>query len=489
MAALSVANADALVLGEIQVASHLGQPLSARIGFADISDAEVQQLTVRLAGIEEYRKLELQYPVGHKFHFQLVAEQEKPAFIHVATSYPLDDPFVDLLVEVASASGKLIKSYVFLLDPAQLLPPTALGEQAVQTVDQPEPGKPVVEQASKAASKADKPVVAVTGRPVARHKHPFQSGAAQAGSQMKLAMSLSISRYDPASPDAASDDALQEELIAKEKILEDMRVQLGAMQAVIKSLQGRLDHSVSLHASGVAESAVSAVAEAASAPSVAMPAAPVAAPAAPADEMTWLNPALALAVLLLGGALWYHYHKRAHAWQHGPFDEYVGQPDQAADEAMLPIRQFEAPGTLDMRVQEAGKPVEQAVGPLVGKVVEAAAIMPAEKASVGEESVEVAAYTGPESIVPPEYAMLMEANRYLRSGKAQLAEDALLRAIKANPKNAYGYLALLGIYQTRADAGSFATLAQQMKEHCDEAAYGQACEMGRKLDPENPLYS
>ncbi|HEU0283185.1 MAG TPA: FimV/HubP family polar landmark protein, partial [Gallionella sp.] len=46
----------------------------------------------------------------------------------------------------------------------------------------------------------------------------------------------------------------------------------------------------------------------------------------------------------------------------------------------------------------------------------------------------------------------------------------------------------LGIYANLKDANSFLTIARQLKDSGDEEAWQQAAAMGRKLDPNNPMY-
>ncbi len=118
MAVFFMTEANALVLGDIQVDSTIGQPLNARISISELTDADVQQFKVRLAGDQDYKKLGLQYPLGCKFRFQLVHESGKQPYIAVTTEQSLDDPLNDLVMEISSGSGRQIKSYTFLLDPA-----------------------------------------------------------------------------------------------------------------------------------------------------------------------------------------------------------------------------------------------------------------------------------------------------------------------------------------------------------------------------------
>ncbi len=117
MAVFFMSQANALVLGDIHVDSKIGQPLNARISIAELTEADVQQFEARLAGDQDYRKLGLQYP-GCKFHFQLVHESGKQSYIVVTTEQSLEDPLNDLVMKISSGSGRQIKSYTFLLDPA-----------------------------------------------------------------------------------------------------------------------------------------------------------------------------------------------------------------------------------------------------------------------------------------------------------------------------------------------------------------------------------
>lgn len=484
MAAVFMANADALVLGEIQVNSTLGQPLSARIAFVDLSDVDALQLKIRLAGSDEYNKLGLQFPDGHKFRFQVVNEQGAILpFIRIITSHPIDDPFVNLLVEVSSPAGKLIKAYTFLLDPPLDSLRSSDAEPSV-TVEHQEVSPSVTTAFGKGGSdQAVKPVKSAVKRTRHHARKTVQAEPQLGRSRMKLAMSLSISSYDPSAQTGANRDALQEELIAKEKALQDLNLQIGEMQTVIKSLQEK---------QGITAYAASAVP--AEVPHSASPVSVAVQP--PATPIIWLNSVLAFAALVLGGVGWgwYRKYRRMHEWQHGPFDDlheeppaeiteqepvYV-KPDAPHVKMLFPTRQ--APFTSLDESTDAPSPDQSPA---------ASAPLQFEKVAlpIGEQSVEVPAYTEHTPIVPPEYALLMEANRYLRAGNDQQAEDALIQAIHVNSKNLYGYQALLRIYEKRGDTKRFENMALQIKQTGDEDAFNEAAEQGRKLDPDNPLYA
>ena len=56
-----LSNAQAIVLGDIQVKSLLVQPLKATISISELDNLVVKNLEVGLAGVTDYEKLGLQY--------------------------------------------------------------------------------------------------------------------------------------------------------------------------------------------------------------------------------------------------------------------------------------------------------------------------------------------------------------------------------------------------------------------------------------------
>lgn len=469
---LATASVHALVLGDMQVQSFLGQPLNAKIAFADLSDADATKLKLRLAGTDEYRKLGLQYPESAGFNFHVVDEQGALLpFIRISTPHALEEPFINLLIEVSSPTGKLIKAYTVLLDP---LPETAVENEAA-TVGETQ----FQRSASFQTKQAIKSVKIAKKRKPRRETMLAESVVAH--THMKLAMSLSISSYDPAADAGANRDALQEELIAKEKSLEELKLQIGEMQTVIKSLQDKQNIAVPV------ESQV---------PVVAMPVVEQPAPllvkemAKPKAFRAWLNPALAITALLLALTGFILYRKYKRVQELGPFDDLH---EETAQETPQPVEsaadQLRSDAADDRAIVSDARVPFTFQAESDSETHTEAAPAPAlqyEKVSVGEQSVKTPAYTEP--IVPPEYAILMEANQFMRAGDDDRAEDALLKAIEINPKNLYGYQALLRIFEKRGDVGAFENTARQLKAIADDDTFGEVAEIGRLLDPENPLY-
>ncbi len=83
---------------------------------------------------------------------------------------------------------------------------------------------------------------------------------------------------------------------------------------------------------------------------------------------------------------------------------------------------------------------------------------------------------------------ISEADLFLNFGRDVQAEEILKEALQSTPNNHQIQLKLLGIYANRKDKNSFSIYARQLQDSGDDAAWQQAVAMGRKLDPDNPIY-
>ena len=103
-------------LGAINVYSGLGQPLRAEIE-VKATAAELQSLTAKVAGVEAFRQANLNYSSSMPNVRMSVERRGNRAFLRVNSNQPINDPFVDLVVELNWASGRVLREYTFLLDP------------------------------------------------------------------------------------------------------------------------------------------------------------------------------------------------------------------------------------------------------------------------------------------------------------------------------------------------------------------------------------
>ena len=89
---------------------------------------------------------------------------------------------------------------------------------------------------------------------------------------------------------------------------------------------------------------------------------------------------------------------------------------------------------------------------------------------------------------PEDVDPISEADLFLNFGRDTQAEEILKDALKKDPENNQIRLKLLSIYANRKDTKSFSSIARQVQDSGDAAAWEQAAEMGRSLEPNNPMY-
>lgn len=108
----------AVDLGQIQVKSALGQPLLAEIPVHAATPAELQHLSAQLASSDEFARAGI---AGGRttipLHFSVADATGGRHVIRITSAAPVDDPFLDLLVEVNAPSGKSVREFAILLDP------------------------------------------------------------------------------------------------------------------------------------------------------------------------------------------------------------------------------------------------------------------------------------------------------------------------------------------------------------------------------------
>ncbi|MEP7206565.1 MAG: FimV/HubP family polar landmark protein [Casimicrobiaceae bacterium] len=116
--------AAALGLGKLTVQSSLGQPLSAEIELTSAARDELESLAARIADPALYRQNNLTYQgVLSRARVALERNQSGQAVLKVSTPTPVNEPYLDLMVELNWASGRVVRGYTFLLDPPGIAAP------------------------------------------------------------------------------------------------------------------------------------------------------------------------------------------------------------------------------------------------------------------------------------------------------------------------------------------------------------------------------
>ena len=138
MSALLISNAVAAGLGKLTVLSALGQPLNAEIELSPLSKEEAAALVPKLAPPEAFRQANIEmHPALLGLRFA-IEQRGGRQVIRVTSTQPMNEPFVDMLLEVGVPNGRLVREYTFLLDP-----PDVRATQAPQVAaTQPVPAAP-----------------------------------------------------------------------------------------------------------------------------------------------------------------------------------------------------------------------------------------------------------------------------------------------------------------------------------------------------------
>ncbi len=148
-------------LGRFTVNSALGQPLNAEIEIVSLQSGEEDSLTARLASPEAFRQAGIELSsalIG--LQFSIEKRGNRPV-IRLITVQPVNEPFLDLLVELQWATGRLVREYTFLLDPPEYrgpkpvaAAPVAAPEPKPAPVAVPAPTKPVPRAEARSISAA-----------------------------------------------------------------------------------------------------------------------------------------------------------------------------------------------------------------------------------------------------------------------------------------------------------------------------------------------
>lgn len=196
-----VTSAEAAGLGRLTVQSALGQPLRAEVEVTSVSPDEAESLKARIASPEAFSRVGLQYKEALSGVRMDVENRGGRYFIKVTSSRPINDPFVDLVVELSWASGTFSREYTFLLDP----PTQQNANQANRSGNAPVTGAATAAAATGAAasgSNAVRTIDPATGRLVNQERGA--QGRSQAASQPTEA------KQQPAAQAKAGRDASSE---------------------------------------------------------------------------------------------------------------------------------------------------------------------------------------------------------------------------------------------------------------------------------------
>ncbi|MDF0607071.1 hypothetical protein HZU77_015705 [Neisseriaceae bacterium TC5R-5] len=524
-------------LGRLNVRSHLGELLQADIELTGVRAEEFDSARVGLAGADTFQELNVDYaPTLSALRFSLTPGPNG-VIVRVSSVNPINDPYLRFVVEAKTASGRSVRNYTVLLDPAdytaqttavnivQDQPNYANSDQASRYRNNPAPAEPTGPQTLAAAPGLTLHSLALQARPKGASLKQTMAALVQANPQafidgdsarlredailnvpsaqkIRSLTAVQVARILGAAPPpnhatnpgrAKSAPApavvakpgkdvlkllpaeatatptnsqlgeLEQQISQREQDLKKAESRITALEEQLKALQS--GHAITPIASAPhAAVAASAPAGAHIAPQPHATAShpvvkkaghkPVMPPPAPAPSfwdsiltyLPWVGGGIA-ALGLLGGVI------------------------------VLVLRRRKAPAEL--------LPLSSNMSAVAGASSQSATALP------GAGNSFMSNFTQSNGAIDTvEVDPIAEAEVYIAYGRDLQAEEILKDALSKNPARHEVRLKLMEIYVSRSDNINFEMLARELHSALDGRGpvWAQAAEMGRTLDPGNPLY-
>ena len=192
------ADASALALGRLAVLSGLGEPLRAEIEIPSINAAEADSLRAAIASPEAYKAAGLDYnPALAGLRVALQQRPDGRTFLRITGDRPVNEPFLDLVLDANWASGRTVRDYTLLLDPpAARRAPAAMAAAPEVTLPAMAPQAPI------AAAPARRTAPAVAATPAA--PRPAAAAPVPRAPRVGAGEAVTVQKGDTASKIAAA---------------------------------------------------------------------------------------------------------------------------------------------------------------------------------------------------------------------------------------------------------------------------------------------
>jgi pilus assembly protein FimV len=173
--------AQAAGLGKLTVTSALGQPLNAEIDLVSLQQGEAEALNARVAPPEAYRDARIEYGGSLRLlRFAVEKRANGQSYVKVTSVGPINEPFLDVLIEVSWPQGRVLREYPILLDPpgyaqGNASPPAVAASPPPTTTARVESTPPAATPAA-TSSEPTTSSAAPSGSPSASTEMPASSG-------------------------------------------------------------------------------------------------------------------------------------------------------------------------------------------------------------------------------------------------------------------------------------------------------------------------
>jgi pilus assembly protein FimV len=152
--------ASAAGLGKMTVMSGLGEPLNAEIEIA-ANKEELSSLSARIAPSETYAEQGVERASSlSSVRVELGRKPDGTPILKISSQQPVNDPFLDMLIQVDWSTGRLLREYTALLDPPGYGDRSTSGAEAAES-----PKLPAVAAPSKKNTTKSAPALAGASKP------------------------------------------------------------------------------------------------------------------------------------------------------------------------------------------------------------------------------------------------------------------------------------------------------------------------------------
>lgn len=126
-ALMSTGMVQALGVGDINLRSSLNQPLDAEIDLLQVRDLSSQEIRSMLASPDDFGRAGIERSFFlTDLKFTPVVKPNGKSVIRVTSSRPVNEPYLNFLMEVRWPSGKVLREFTVLLDPPLYQPATVI---------------------------------------------------------------------------------------------------------------------------------------------------------------------------------------------------------------------------------------------------------------------------------------------------------------------------------------------------------------------------
>src|SRR5512139_2928033 len=110
-------------LGRLNILSAIGQPLVGEIDLVSVRKEEMSSLSARIAAPDAYSSANVTFnPVLVGARVSIERRPDGQPYIRISSARAVEEPFLDLLVELTWSTGRLVRSYTALIDPPSVTP-------------------------------------------------------------------------------------------------------------------------------------------------------------------------------------------------------------------------------------------------------------------------------------------------------------------------------------------------------------------------------